>query len=178
MPDEIQNTINEQLQTLPPEIAQAIKSIDWATKINEIGQKYALHIDQLGILENEIVLVLIGLVNPDDFANQIRSRINLPEDKILQIEQDATSLIFAPVRQNLIDIYDEELKDDQSEEKEVVEKKEQPNIITDKMAGSFSLPKQTSDHSLSRESVEKGSIEHTNLPETAPTADMYREPIN
>lgn len=112
MNEETQKIIEDQMATLPPEIKTILADFDWATKANELGAKYQLHIDQIGALQTEILMVLIGIVPPDEFENEIKTHLNLPQEKIPQIVNDANEMIFKPVRQALVDIYDQVLTDE------------------------------------------------------------------
>ncbi len=112
MDEETQKIIEDQMATLPPEIKTVLAEFDWATKSNELGAKHQLHIDQLGTLQTEILLVLIGIVPPDSFESELKESLKLPDEKIAEIVKDANEMIFKPVRQSLVDIYDQVLTDE------------------------------------------------------------------
>ncbi len=208
MENETENLIKEQFAKLPPEIRQAVASFDWESKVQEIGQKNSLHVDKLATLQDEIFLVIIGLVYPDDFINQIKSRLGLPDDKIKTIVNDSNEMIFRPIREALVKIYDEEFKDANlettEEEMSTVDsvheetrpadaqgygmaredllraienppRTESIKIVSDKMAGNFSLPKVETDYSIMKPAAAPGSGEAKEETANAPKIDPYRE---
>jgi len=61
--------------------------------------KYGLRIDQSGILEREIMLLLMGVESPAEFTAALAEEAKLPKETITGIVQDVNSLIFVPLRQ-------------------------------------------------------------------------------
>lgn len=186
MDNDMQNTIKTQLEELPAEVRQAIGSFDWALKVQEIGKKNGLHIDQLDPLEAEIALVIIGSTAPDDFSNQLKRNLALPEEKLAPIVTDANEMIFKPIREALVKIYEENLTD--ADLAETISSEAgmksagveilngtQPTvskITQDKMMGTFHLPKIETDVSITKSAPEAKNLP---TPGVMPKIDPYRE---
>src|SRR3989344_7803115 len=90
--------IDEEIKKLPAETRRAFASFDWGNKLNELGKKHGLHIDQLGELYTETALVMIGLVKSDDYLSQIEIRLNLDSEKASALVNDINEQIFKPIR--------------------------------------------------------------------------------
>jgi hypothetical protein len=88
---------------LPTDIREAITSVDLSKKIQIIGKRYALHIDKIGELSDEIILVMHGLVSIKDFIDNIKKRIQLPNQKIYAIAKDINKEIFLPIRELMME---------------------------------------------------------------------------
>ena len=95
------------LETLPPELKQALQSVDSAKKVVDIGRKYALHVDQIGELGAETGMVILGFTHPDQFFRRASRRIDLPEGKIRSIAEEINSEIFLKIREALKEVHGE-----------------------------------------------------------------------
>lgn len=103
MENNTQKIIEEKMAKLPEYIKTALAKIDWGSEILNIGRKHGLHIDEMGILQTETVMVLVGLVHPDEYSGNLHQELHLPKDKIDAIVIDVNEKIFKNIRQALID---------------------------------------------------------------------------
>jgi len=101
MDEETQKIIAEQLKTLPKDVKEAIISVDYKTKLQEITQRQKLLIDQAGKLEMETTLVMIGLEPLADFVGNIEREMNVPALRAKDIAMDVSENIFKPIRMSL-----------------------------------------------------------------------------
>lgn len=74
--------------------------------IQTIGTAYGLHVDQTGMLLDEIELVFKGNLSPKDFIGHITARLNISHNLATHIAKDVNDKIFEPIRQDLIDMYE------------------------------------------------------------------------
>lgn len=118
MDDKTQKIINEHLEKLPPYIGESLKHIPWGNEILQIGKKYGIHVDQMGDLQLETMMVLVGIVHPDEYPNSLRHILNLPEEKIAGIVKDVNERILKTIRQELINYVEQQ----NSETEEIFEK--------------------------------------------------------
>ncbi|MEK7596369.1 MAG: hypothetical protein AAB564_02385 [Patescibacteria group bacterium] len=93
--------LEEKYKHLPPEIEEAIFNVGLDKTLEEIGKKYKLRIDQLGILANETRLVMLGLTHPKDFINNLAERLELNEETAKNIAQEINQRIFHEIREEL-----------------------------------------------------------------------------
>lgn len=89
------------MQTLPPPIRQYLKEGKYSIVAKNLMRKYGLHIDQGGVLEREIMLLLMGIENPDEFAASLKSEAALSEDVVRNIMTDVNQEIFIPLQKEM-----------------------------------------------------------------------------
>lgn len=114
-------TLEEKFKTLPPDVQQAITSIDIAQQLTDIGKAHHLHIDQLDELFDEAGLVMLGLTKPRNFVANLRKRVEISEEDARAIVKSVDAGIFSPIRESLKKIHgadeaateDEELSDEE-----------------------------------------------------------------
>ncbi len=109
MNDETQKIIAEQMKKLPEDVKQAIISVDYKTKLQEITKKQKLLIDQAAKLEMETTLVMIGLEPMTDYIDNLQREMELPPVRAKEVAMDVNELIFKPIRVSLQKM-NEELK--------------------------------------------------------------------
>lgn len=108
MTDNIQNTIQKKLAELPESVRLAISHINYQTQVASLMHKYNLRVDQAGILDTEIMLVLLGLEHPDSLANNLAREGNLPRETTTAIMDDLNESVFKAIRHELVELYDKE----------------------------------------------------------------------
>ncbi|MEI6864002.1 MAG: hypothetical protein WCK46_01340 [Candidatus Adlerbacteria bacterium] len=97
----IQEKIKERLAELPQDVQDAVLSADMGTHIHSIGQKHGLHIDQIGKLEDETMLVMLGFFDADTFNQQIQDQLAIPAEDAAAIAGEVSDTVFAPIRESL-----------------------------------------------------------------------------
>lgn len=96
-----QNQIEQRLAELPQDVRDAVLSAQLGEHVREIGQRHALHIDQAGVLEDEVMLVMLGFFKPEDFSNQIAAQLRIPAADADAIAQEVNQQIFLPIRESM-----------------------------------------------------------------------------
>jgi len=146
-------TLEEKFKTLPPDVQQAITSVDIAEQLTDIVKKYRLHVDQLDELFDEAGLVMLGLTKPRNFVANLRKRVEIPEEDARAIVKSVDAGIFSPIRESLKKIHgaDEATVDDEelSDEEKALRREDILRDIEDK---------------------EEGGGDKRTLPQTSPTA--------
>lgn len=104
--------IEEHLKTLPKPVKDAIGSFDWAREVFDIGQKKHLHVNDIGEIQTEVMLVVLGLISPKDFYDQMVSRIGVKEDLALEIADEVNEKVFVRIRNFMKNYYAEQEKKD------------------------------------------------------------------
>ena len=72
--------IEERMEELPKALANAIRSSNWEKIVFDIGRKHDMHVDDIGELQNELILVLVGIVHPDEFRSIVINEIGVRSD--------------------------------------------------------------------------------------------------
>ena len=96
-----EESIKEVMQTLPPPIRNYLSQGKYSLVAKNLMRKYGLHIDQGGVLEREIMLLLMGIENPDEFAASLKSDATLSEDVVRNIMTDVNQEIFIPLQKEM-----------------------------------------------------------------------------
>lgn len=99
--EELQKQVEERIAKLPEDIQLAIASNDLGKHIQTIGQRHQLHIDQMEMLQDEVMLVMLGFVNPEDFTAELQEQVRIPVEKAHAITTDIQNEIFTPVRESM-----------------------------------------------------------------------------
>jgi len=101
MDNETQKIIEDQMKNLPKDVLEAIISVDYKTKLQEVTKRQRLLIDQAGKLEMETTLVMIGLEPLADYVGNIQREMAVSEARAREIAIDVSDNIFKPIRTSL-----------------------------------------------------------------------------
>ncbi|MDO8231781.1 MAG: hypothetical protein Q7T37_01065 [bacterium] len=105
-------SMKEVVQSLPPIIRSYLSQGKYTPVAKSLMGKYGLRIDQGGILEREIMLLLMGVESPDEFMHALTEEAKIGEDVADDIAGDVNAQIFAPLRE-------EEMKESVAEKESV-----------------------------------------------------------
>jgi len=92
-------SIKEVMRTLPPVIRSYLAQGKYTAVAKGLMSKYGLRIDQAGVLEREIMLLLMGIEDPNDFTKALTEDVQLDEKAVNSIVQDVNNQIFVPLRE-------------------------------------------------------------------------------
>lgn len=86
------------MQTLPPVIRDYLVQGKYTAVAVSLTAKYKLRIDQAGVLEREIMLLLMGIEDPAEFTMALAEEAQLDKDTVDKISQEINERIFIPLR--------------------------------------------------------------------------------
>ena len=95
------NRLAEAYRKTPREVRDALESVGFLSRLQEIARKFGLNVEETGELVSEAGLVMIGLTKPHEFVDHLTHRLRLPRDRALAVGQAANMEIFRPVREIL-----------------------------------------------------------------------------
>jgi hemin uptake protein HemP len=165
-----EQAIAEAFAQLPASLQTAMTEVDWGTAIQHMGKKYSLSIPQLGKLDTEVLLVMLGLTDDKEFPRMLSQELNLESETVSKLVQDLNSSVFQPIQDRVMKL-DKEThlpqRDDilSSIEDKKPEKKE--TVVHKKLADVFSVPPAKTDHSTTETPTGYADGE-----------DPYHEPID
>src|SRR3989344_4656009 len=87
--------------TLPKEVKDLYYSNEMLAAVQSVGTKYRLHVDQVGILEQEVGAVLLGQVTPQDFVPDLMKHVGVDRAVAAGITQEMNELLFNKIRGSL-----------------------------------------------------------------------------
>jgi hypothetical protein len=99
MDKETKALIKEYYNKLPPALQQTIMSPDLEKKINRIAAAFNLDEDKQAILENEVIMVLLGLEMLKDFTSNLQRELETTYQMAAEIAGQVQFLVFAPLRE-------------------------------------------------------------------------------
>ncbi len=98
----LQSLLDNRLRYLPEVTGKAIASIDWSSKIIEIGHKYGIHVDDIEDLQAVVLKSMIGLLPPDEFHQNLVMATAVSPTTAEQIINAMNTEIFEPIHQFVI----------------------------------------------------------------------------
>ena len=94
MNEETLKDMPEYLKTLPKSIQDVVFDGVWEDRADEIAKKYSLNEAQTDSLINNVLFILIGLENPDNFLDTIITELNISRLLAEQITEDLEVRVF------------------------------------------------------------------------------------
>jgi hypothetical protein len=96
------------MSNIPPEFLQLAQSAELYDQSEKIGEKFGLHIDQIGELDAEIRDVLEGASNSKDFVEHIAERLEIDKGRAIEITEEVNKEVFQAIRSLLQNQTEEE----------------------------------------------------------------------
>ena len=93
--------IKERFNTLPQMIQEVILSSNYEETLIEIGKQYGLNVKQLGMLNRETTLTMMGSTPIKDFETELTRELNVEKTKGKQIAKDVNEKIFLKIQELL-----------------------------------------------------------------------------
>lgn len=123
--NEEEKILNEQFKKLPKDAQALLLSSSFQENIKLLRLRYDISIDKEVMLQNEITLLILGLVDPDEFIENLIESSGITREEALLLARDVNSLILSPVRPSLQAFY-------QSEQLKTEEKRSPSEMSTTK----------------------------------------------
>jgi len=98
---DLDQQIAEQFKRLPKVVQDAITSADVQKHMRELADMHKLHLDQWQLLENEVMLALLGFQPTEDLAKNIKNEVGVPDDIASALAADISKVVFEPIRGEL-----------------------------------------------------------------------------
>jgi hypothetical protein len=93
--------VRKRVEVLPEEIKKLLYSEEMYNIIKKIGDKYKLHIDQLGLLEAETGQVMLGFLETKNFSGEISDALHIGKAQADAIAQDINDQLFVKIRESM-----------------------------------------------------------------------------
>ncbi|MCC7160766.1 hypothetical protein IT399_03545, partial [Candidatus Nomurabacteria bacterium] len=101
MDENILKTIKNKFDSLPERIKDTIMSSHYEDTLIEIGNFYKLNVEQMGIMEMETTMVMMGLTSPNDFETNLTHELGVDKIKGSEIAQAINEKVFLKIRELL-----------------------------------------------------------------------------
>lgn len=97
----LNDAMQERFKKLPKVVQDAITSADVEKHLRALSDKHKLHLDQWSLLENEVMLALLGFEKIDDIAKNIQSEVGMDAAAAAALAEDISKIVFEPIRGEL-----------------------------------------------------------------------------
>ncbi|HEY4526708.1 MAG TPA: hypothetical protein VJK53_02570 [Candidatus Paceibacterota bacterium] len=99
--DELNEKIRARFKELPKVVQDAILSADVQKHLRALADAHQLHLDQWQLLENNVMMTLLGLQPIEELAANIRDDTEVSEEIAQELAGDISKIVFEPIRQEL-----------------------------------------------------------------------------
>jgi hypothetical protein len=99
--------VRKRIETLPAAIKTLLYSPEMFASLKQVGEKYQLHIDQVGILEAETSEVMLGYTETATFPSVLSDSLNIDEAKATLIAKEIDETLFAKIREDMKKLYEQ-----------------------------------------------------------------------
>ncbi len=111
--------VAKKIVSLPEDLKEIIFDSSIGEKMQAIGKKYGLHVNETSSLMDEAYWVMIGLTHPDQFTNRLKETLQLPDEKIKAITSDISEDIIGDIRGQLQKLHGEKPDEEEITDEEI-----------------------------------------------------------
>lgn len=94
--------LDPKFSSIPLDVQNAIAMSDWKNKLYDIAKKYNLAIDKMGLLEEITIQTIRGDIHIEQYENKIKSKTELPEEKIKDFISEINEAIFKNIKNTMV----------------------------------------------------------------------------
>lgn len=100
-PSQQNQVIRDALARLPEVLRNTIMNADVQTKLRRIAENHKIHLDKWVVLENELMMALLGITNPYELEQNIVAHAGVSAEEARAIIEEAEVIIFDPIQDEL-----------------------------------------------------------------------------
>jgi hypothetical protein len=102
---QLQQQIALYYSKLPPDVQAVFSSMKWMASLEEISKKYSLNEEQKETLATETTLVLLGIIDLEEYNNVLQKEISISTESIVKMTTEIDTLILNTIRPQLADTF-------------------------------------------------------------------------
>lgn len=99
--DELKQSLATRFKELPKVVQDSITSADVEKHLRELADTNKLHLDQWELLENDVMLTLLGVHKPEELADNLKKDLGVTEDVARALAGEVSRIVFEPIRTEL-----------------------------------------------------------------------------
>ncbi len=141
--DDVRKDLQTRFALLPQEIQDIITSSDYQMRLFELAKKYKLTYEQLGVLELETTMVLLGTSNPNKYQATVASELNKKPEEVAEMVEEIKNQVFGPIHTSLVSLYQNDTSSDTEEEEDELSSSEENMFAQSGVSIEKELPKTT-----------------------------------
>lgn len=117
--DDTQKELRTRFALLPQEIQDTITSSGFQMKLFELAKKHQLTYDELGQLELDTTMVLLGMSHPDTFGRDLKESLRKDDVITNSLVKEIDEQVFAAIRTTLVSLYETKKRLEEGEDTDV-----------------------------------------------------------
>src|SRR4051812_14523975 len=94
--EDIKKELATRFELLPPDLKQVIIDDKYQVQLFDIGKEKGLNFEELGSLEMETTMVLLGMIPPADYRDSIQIQLKKNDEEIDALVALVNERIFTP----------------------------------------------------------------------------------
>ncbi|MBP9757971.1 MAG: hypothetical protein KBD06_05200 [Candidatus Pacebacteria bacterium] len=91
----------ERFASLPKVVQDAITSADVQKHMRDLAQSHKLHVDEWQVLENNVMLTLLGFQPVAEMATHLEKSLNITAEVAADLAQSISDIVFKPIRSEM-----------------------------------------------------------------------------
>ena len=99
--EELDEKIRVRFKELPKVIQNAITSADVQKELRALADTNKLHLDQWQLLENNVMLTLLGFQPAEEIAQHLKNDLDISLETATSLADDISRIVFQPIREEL-----------------------------------------------------------------------------
>ena len=100
--ENFEQLVKMELEQLPTYVREALAGVDWLEALQEVTHKHHVHIDQVGKIRNETLLVLLGLIDSSEYIGKVSEILEDEGEGLDNFITDVNQDVFLPVREEIL----------------------------------------------------------------------------
>jgi hypothetical protein len=98
---DLNEEFKNRFQQLPKAVQDAIMSADVSQHLRTLADGHKMHLDQWQMLENEVMLVLLGFDTIENLPHNLQKEIGIDAALATELSASISQAVFAPIRAEL-----------------------------------------------------------------------------
>lgn len=91
--------IEEQLNKMPRELSEAIRSTSWQEVVRNVSKEFGLSEEKSVSLKQETAIILYAFDNPANLAKNISNEVGVPKEDAEKIAEALVNKVFLPIQE-------------------------------------------------------------------------------
>lgn len=95
---ELDTALQERFASLPKVVQDAITSADVQKHMRDLAEGHKLHVDQWQVLENNVMLTLLGFQPVAELTLHLQKDLGITEEVAVELATSISEFVFTPIR--------------------------------------------------------------------------------
>lgn len=96
-----EEVLAQHLAQLPEDVRQAVLGAEWEERVHNIGGRHKLHVDQVGILGDDTLMAMLGMVPLEQYPSKLTADLGISAGEAAAIAKEVSDEVFIAIRESL-----------------------------------------------------------------------------